>query len=224
MPVVGRWSSLQIGLEIPSTPAWAHDLVLNASRVWNSAQAWFQHNYFPDGNIYNFFETPTGNVTISFSMPAECESIAVGWTRYILSGSSTILAAHIFLDRNVFNNAEQPNSTILMFALRVALHELGRVLGLGSLVDGHDIMDPLGTIARADTPPVISFIDLFALHTLATEQSSLSPVIVVSTDQNVSLNAWDLLHSLVTIEAVTRLGDPTLACLARRVESPACYT
>ena len=222
IPVVGRWSNPQIGLQIPSVPAWARDLVLNASRIWNLAQVWFQRNYFPDGGTYNFFETPTGNVTISFSMPTECQSIAVGWTQYVLAASSTILGAHVFLDGDVFNNTQEPNSTIRMFGLRVVLHELGRVLGLGSLVDGHDIMDPLGTIAHADIPPVISFIDLFALHVLASEQSFFSPVIV-STDQNVSLTPWNLLGSSFGNQVAIQLGDPTAACPVRWDDSLVCY-
>ena len=44
IPVVGRWPTLQVGLQIPSTPVWAHDVVLNASQVWNRAQVWFTQN------------------------------------------------------------------------------------------------------------------------------------------------------------------------------------
>jgi hypothetical protein len=197
---------------------------LNASRVWNLAQIWFQHNYYPDGEVYRFVESRTGNVTISFTMPTQCASIAVGWTRYILGASSTILAAHVFLDGSVFNNTQEPNATMQMFGLRVALHELGRVLGLGNLVDGHDIMDPIGTVARANAPPVISFIDLYALHTLATEPFPSPPVIAVSTDQQVSLNAWSLLNSTAWNQVTASLNDTTLTCPVSSAKPPPCYT
>jgi len=223
IPVVGRWTKLQIGLEIPSTPVWAHDLVLNASRVWNSAQVWFRYNFFPEGSVYSFVESHSGNVTISFSIPAECASIAVGWTQYILAAPSTILGARVFLDGRVFDDSQEPNSTIRTYALWVALHELGRVLGLGSLLDGHDIMDPVGTVTRGDAPPLISFIDLFALHMLATEPFLSSSVIVLNTDQQASLNAWDLLGLSPKNQVATRLFDPTAICPVRSAESPICY-
>jgi len=51
IPVVGRWSTLQVGLQIPSTPAWAHDVALNAFQAWNMAQVWFEESYFPGGRV-----------------------------------------------------------------------------------------------------------------------------------------------------------------------------
>jgi hypothetical protein len=110
-----------------------------------------------------------------------------------------------------------------MYGLRVALHELGRVLGLGSLVDGRDIMDPIGTLARAAVPPMISIIDLFALHTLATEAAFSSPVIVLSTDQQVSLSALDLLDHPFANQAVVALDNRTVTCQVSSVKSPPCY-
>lgn len=192
IPVVGRWSVLQISLTIPSTPNWAQALVLNAARAWNLAQLWFQQNYFPDARVFTFVASPSGNVIVSYGMPAGFVSIAVGWTELVLDGASTIASAHVFLDGS-FNAPQEPNVTGLEFGFRLALHELGRALGLGSLVDGTDIMDPVGTVSRATQPPMISFIDLFALHILASEQGSPSPAIVLNTDQNVLLNAWHLL-------------------------------
>ena len=192
IPVVGRWSALQIGLIIPSTPSWARTLILNAARAWNLAQLWFQQNYFPEGNVFTFVASPFGNVTISYGLPAGFASIAVGWTQYAMYGSSTIATAHVFLDGSVFNDPREPNTTGLDLGFRLALHELGRVLGLGSLVDGSDVMDPVGTVLRADQPPIISFIDLFALHVLASEPSLSTLTIVLSTDQKVFVNAWNL--------------------------------
>jgi len=193
MPVVGRWSTLQVGLQVPPTPTWAHDVVLNASRVWNMAQVWFAQNYFPGGKVYSFVESRVGNATVTFGMPSEYACIAVGWTQYILGAGLTIIGAHTFLDRSVFNAGQEHNETALEYGLRLALHELGRVLGLGSVVDGLDIMDPIGTASHARDPPIISMIDLFALHVLASESSFSSPVIALSTDQHLALNVWELL-------------------------------
>jgi hypothetical protein len=224
IPVVGRWSTLQIGLQIPSTPAWAHDLVLNASQVWNMAQVWFQQNYFPGGNVYSFVESPVGNATVTFGMPPEYVSIAVGWTQYILDQSSTIIGAHTFLDGRVFNAGQGNNGTALEYGFRIALHELGRVLGLGSLVDGLDVMNPMGTTSHARDPPIISMMDLFALHVLASEPSLSSPVIALNTDQQLSINAWNLTGVSPNNLAATRSGGPPVTCPLRTTKYSVCYS
>ena len=82
MPVNGRFASSIIALKIPLTPKWAHDLVVNASLVWNRGQLWYQHTYFPDGNVFTFAESSPANVTISYVLPQACNDFAVGWTDY----------------------------------------------------------------------------------------------------------------------------------------------
>ena len=219
IPVVGRWSTLQIGLDIPPTPTWARGLILDAARAWNLAQVWYQQNYFPDGSVYTFVASASGNVTISFSMPTEFAPIAVGWTQYRLDGAAgmwpSILSAHVFLDGSVFNAPEEPNTTSQEYGFRLALHELGRVLGLGSLLDGLDVMDPVGTISRAGTAPIISLIDLFALHILASEPNSPLPVITLNTNQQVLLNAWNLVGFSPDEQNRTASGNSTTLCPVR---------
>ncbi len=223
IPVIGRWPTLQIGLQIPSTPTWAHDVVLNASHVWNMAQAWFARNYFPGGNVYTFVESPTGNATVTFGIPAQYASIAVGWTQYVLDHSLTIIGAHIFLDDGVFNAGQAHNETDLEYGFRIALHELGRVLGLGSLVDGLDVMDPIGTASHARDPPNISMIDLFALHVLASE-SSFSSLIVLNTDQQVFMNAWNILGFSPNNETAARFDTSAVTCPVSTVRFSVCYS
>ena len=222
IPVVGRWSALQVGLQIPSTPTWAHDLVLNASQVWNMAQLWFTQNYFPGGKVYTFVDSPAGNATVTFGMPTEYASIAVGWTQYILDQSLTIIGAHTFLDGAVFNAGQEQNATALEYGFRLALHELGRVLGLGSLVDGLDVMDPIGTTSHARDPPIISLIDLFALHVLASETFFSSPI-VLNTDQHVPMNAWNVLDSATNNQIATRFDGPASGCLLSTEKFSVCY-
>jgi len=222
IPVVGRWPALQVGLQIPSTPTWAHDLVVNASQVWNRAQVWFTQNYFPGGNVYTFVASPVGNVTVTFGMPAEYGCIAVGWTQYILDESSTILGAHVFLDQSVFNAGQGHNETGLEFGFRIALHELGRVLGLGSLVDGLDIMDPIGTISHALDPPIISMVDLFALHVLASESSFSSPIIL-NTDQQGLMNAWNIIGFSPNNQTATPFNGSAIICPLSRVKFSLCH-
>lgn len=191
IPVNGRFGSSRITLAIPSTPKWAHDVVLNASLVWNRAQLWYQQTYSPDGNVFTYVESRLANATVTFTLPTLCAGFAVGWTEYDLAQSSnTILSARIFLDQAVFSAAQENNVTARHYAFWLALHELGRVLGLGSVLDGRDIMDPRGTANRITQPPMLSTLDLFAVHILASESYYTSPI-VLNTDQYQLLNAWD---------------------------------
>jgi hypothetical protein len=170
IPIIGRQSVLTIKIYIPQSPAWAHDVVLNATIAWNNAQlAYLQNN--PNATVYKFVETDDGTATsiISFSMPAAYASIAVGWTTYQYApGSRTgIISTQTYLTPTIFNEAQGTNATARRYAFWLALHELGRVLGLGSLMDGKDIMEPRFTPLRIDAVPNFSTLDLYALSVLA---------------------------------------------------------
>ena len=170
IPINGRYSVLRIKIYIPLTPKWAHDMVLNATIAWNRAQLLYLQNN-PSATIYNFVESVDGTATstVSFSMPAAYASIAVGWTNYEFApGSSTsIISTQTYLTPTVFSNAQANNATARLYAFWLALHELGRVLGLGSVMDGKDIMEPRYFAARVDEAPQFSTLDLYAVHILA---------------------------------------------------------
>jgi hypothetical protein len=169
IPINGRYATYTIGLRIPQSPKWAHDIVLNASKAWNQAQQWYQQQYGSSGNYYTLVEAADGSASISFSMPTAYAGIAVGWTNYNFAPSSRteIISTQTYLDPTVFLNAQENNATARAYALRLALHELGRILGLGSVLDGHDIMDPRATPERATAPMYLSTLDLYALKVLA---------------------------------------------------------
>jgi hypothetical protein len=170
IPIQGRYSVLTIKIYIPTTPKWAHDVVLNATLAWNKAQLWNLQNN-PPTTVYQFVETDDGTATstVSFSMPAAYASIAVGWTTYKFApGSRTSIAStQTYLTPTVFNEAQGSNATARSYAFWLALHELGRILGLGSILDGKDIMEPRYTSARVAQVPKLSTLDLYALHVLA---------------------------------------------------------
>jgi hypothetical protein len=167
IPIAGRFSTYTIGVRIPMTPRWAHDIVLNATVIWNDAQVWYGASALASGKVYSLVESDDGGASISFTMPAAYSKIAVGWTDYEFASSSRIiLSTRTYLDPTVFNVAQASNVTAREYALRLALHELGRVLGLGSVLDGRDIMDPRATPSSAESP-VISTLDLYALSVLA---------------------------------------------------------
>ena len=170
IPINGRYSVLTIKIYIPPTPKWAHDVVLNATIAWNRAQLiYLQTN--PTATGYTFAEADDGTATstVSFSMPAAYASIAVGWTNYLFApGSRTsIIATQTYLTPRIFSNAQANNVTARRYAFWLALHELGRILGLGSLMDGRDIMEPMYSTDRVDEVPQFSTLDLYALHVLA---------------------------------------------------------
>ena len=101
-------------------------------------------------------------------MPKAYAGIAVGWTNYNFEpGSRTsVESTQTYLDPNVFNAAQAGNQTARHYAFWLAIHELGRVLGLGSILDSSDVMDPMATPARLDSP-MLSTLDLYAVHVLA---------------------------------------------------------
>jgi hypothetical protein len=170
IPIQGRYSVLTIKIYIPTTPKWAHDVVLNATIAWNKAQLWDLQNN-PIATVYDFVEADYGSATsiVSFSMPAAYASIAVGWTTYKFApGSRTlIVATQTYLTPTVFNDAHGTNATARSYAFWLALHELGRILGLGSILDGKDIMEPRYTPERVTQIPKLSTLDLYALRVLA---------------------------------------------------------
>ena len=170
IPIEGRYSVLPIKIYIPTFPKWAHDIVLNATLAWNTAQLWNLQNN-PTATRYNFVETDDGTATslVSFSMPSAYASMAVGWTTYKFApGSRTaIVATQTYLTPTVFNDAQGSNATATQYAFWLALHELGRVLGLGSVLDGQDIMEPWYTPDTLTPIPKLSTLDLYAVQVLA---------------------------------------------------------
>ena len=170
IPINGRYSTLTIKIYIPPSPKWAHDVVLNGTIAWNRAQLWNLQNN-PTAILYTFVETGDGTATstISFRMPAACASIAVGWTNYKFATDSrtSIVSTQTYLTPTVFNGAQAGNATAREYAFWLSLHELGRILGLGSVLDGQDIMEPRYTPQRVTQVPRLSTLDLYAVHVLA---------------------------------------------------------
>ena len=169
IPIDGRYSTLTIKIYIPTTPKWAHDVVLNATMAWNRAQLWNVAS--ESGIVYQFVETDDGSATskVSFSMPSAYAGIAVGWTiyKYAPGSRTNVISTQTYLTPTVFNEANAANATARNYAFWLALHELGRILGLGSVLDGKDIMEPRYTPARVSQTPNLSTLDLYAVHVLA---------------------------------------------------------
>lgn len=156
-----------IKISIPLSPAWAHDVVVNATVAWNNAQLW-QNSAGP---VYTFVEANDGSATakVTYQMPSAYAGIAVGWTNYNYEPNSrtSIKSTQTYLDPSVFTEAQANNLTARQYAFWLATHELGRILGLGSILGSQDIMDPMATPARVSAPPMLSTLDLYAVQVLA---------------------------------------------------------
>jgi len=121
----------------------------------------------------------------------------------------------------MFNAGQENSETALEYGFRLALHKLGRVLSLGSLVDGLDIIDPIRTISHALDPPIIPMIDLFALHVLASERFFSSPI-VLNMDQHVLMIAWNLLGISPNNQTATGI-DGSAAIFLRTIKFSLFY-
>ena len=171
IPVYGRYSTFTIKIYIPAYPRWAYDVVLNATIAWNQAQQLWaaQSNYSTP--VYTFVETSETNVmsVISFSMPSVYAGFAVGWTNYKYAACSQtlIVETETYPTSSVFSADQAGNATGRHYAFWLALHELGRVLGLGSILDGQDIIEPRYNPERILETPRFSTLGLYALHVLA---------------------------------------------------------
>ena len=192
----GRFATLSIEIRIPLTPKWAHDVVLNATIAWNQARIWYQREVHA-GPAYRFIESNKPNVTVSFTIPSLESGFARGWTSYNFAhGSVVIASAQIYLDQKIFSADQEHNSTDRRVAFRIALHELGHVLGLGEMFDGRDVMDPRGNLDA--TAPLISTLDLYTIQLLA---SSLSVPAFVNLPSNITdqtIDAYSLLAGYTT--------------------------
>jgi len=187
IPINGRYGTQVIGIRIPPYPRWAHDVVLNATIAWNNAQTWYSGTNASARFI--FLETDYGTATVSFEMPEAVAGIAVGWTdyKYAAGSGSIITSTRTYLDSSIFNQAQEGNETARRYAFWLALHELGRVLGLGSVLDGQDIMDPMARSERVSETPKLSTLDLYAIHLLALGYTPA--FVILRQDRNVLIDA-----------------------------------
>lgn len=155
IPLEPRGWGGPINVQIQSTPTWAHNIVLHAMTTWNEAQAWFRDTYYPHTSIYTLVEaTISGDAIVTFTNTLTPE----GWrgsTKSIQEG----------LTRTIIDVQWGPDYTNTL-----ALHELGRVLGLDSAIYSQDLMN-IVNIDRIHAP---STLDLYGVHLLAGGSQSTS--------------------------------------------------
>ncbi len=135
-PMLGvSWSTHEILVSIPSSPAWAPAAIDTAMADWNNAQDWFIHTYFPNQTNAEFSLVDSknnANPQVTIVYVADSGQIWSGITETPTSGSisnETILL--------VISRLQTPNDLV-----QVLEHELGHVLGLDHTQILTDLMSP----------------------------------------------------------------------------------
>ena len=153
-----------ITVQIQSTPTWAHDSVVEAMTTWNEAQVWFRNTYYQNSSVFNLVEGSQGDAIVSFT---KNEITCVG---SVGMGGCTTWRNGAGQTRTIIDTVWGASYTNYL-----ALHELGRILGLGtsSYIDqlngNPDIMSE-----NHDGQPAISTLDLYGLHLQALQNSASS--------------------------------------------------
>jgi hypothetical protein len=158
-----RWTEYTIHVQVPSSPMWARDAVIDAMNTWNLAQMWFVEGRDPIGinnvgkRFYQFEEAKQGSqVAVVFEDNAIGPYSGQG-TPFIVSGR--IYSARVSIALVSPNTGRAYNSSII---LRIALHEFGHVLGLLHSDISTDVMYyDWNWIAQPST------LDLYAISVLA---------------------------------------------------------
>lgn len=160
IPLNGRWAKYELGVKIPTEPAWAHDAVVYALQIWNEAQEWFGQKYFPDGNMYRFLPSVSGQVAFTF-LKAYNEYYS-GFTQVRKDSSNMYVSAAVRVVL-VYQDGDYIEPNLIT---TIATHELGHVLGLGHTQVQTDLMyvGPGWQDTRKNTP---STLDLYGIHMLA---------------------------------------------------------
>jgi len=186
--------NLDLSVSIQGGPGWAHDSVIRAMKEWDSQEAVFIKEYYPNEsyalasacatnptptcvqgsgsnaakNSFVFYEdegTADPMVTVLFSSVHSEQVVAIE-----LASSADELAITGF-DGTKFTvsvlsalTSVPDNATSRDVLYRIMLHEFGHVMGLGHIFDGKDIMD--GTAYFVNNPARNSYISTVDLYAI----------------------------------------------------------
>jgi len=190
IPVLWHTSHHELSVSAPAEPKRAYEAIQKAVIEWDRTMQWFSENYYRNethhSEFYFYMTTGEADVKVNYGTPSN---------NYLGLAENVNDRFIITIDNTLVQN-ETTVSTETLY--RVALHELGHVMGIGDMYRSQDIMNGLayfyGNIAK---PSYLSTLDLYAIHTLASNDPAHSfsfiylptdlPYVQLNVDQN-----WDI--------------------------------
>ena len=160
MPIFGRWVTRNVTVQVNSNSSLESWILMRAIETWNGAEGNFSGGPPP----YELTEvTGEAQVTVNFvsTLPAYLDGSTSCQQTHLPTGSSVngvFTSCVIQVSNAIFTVGEEQS------AYRLALHELGHALGLGTLAGSTDLMDAAGWQQATG----ISTLDLYALQTIST--------------------------------------------------------
>ena len=158
IPISSIWQTGRIIVQIQSTPTWAHDSVIQAMQIWNQAQQWFRTTYYPTGGVLKLVEGSPGDAVVTFAWnPIICGAYGSA------GGCTTSWSGYNAHAKTTIDLQWGPDYTSA-----IAVHELGRVLGIGTATYPQDLMNINNDVHMPST------LDLYGVHLLASGSSAHS--------------------------------------------------
>jgi hypothetical protein len=160
MPVFGRWVTRSVTVQVNSNSSLESWILIRAIETWNGAEGNFSGGTPP----YELTEvTGEAQITVNFvsTLPAFLDGSTSCQQTELPAGSwvnGIFTSCVIQVSNAIFTVSEE------QLAYRLALHELGHALGLGTLMGSTDLMDAAGWQQATG----ISTLDLYALQTIST--------------------------------------------------------
>lgn len=160
MPVFGRWVTRNVTVQVNNNSGVESWILMRAIDTWNGAEGNFSGGTPP----YELSEvTGEAQITVNFvsALPANLDASTTCQQTNLPPGSfvnGVFTSCVIQMSKEIFTVSEE------QLAYRLALHELGHALGLGTLMGSTDLMDAAGWQQATG----ISTLDLYALQTIST--------------------------------------------------------
>jgi hypothetical protein len=155
-----RWNQYELAFKVPTSPKWAHQVVLAAMDLWNQAQEWFKDTYYPNGQVYHLSESQSSKNLIVFDhvFNPDYSGTTNGTRSRKTTTESEIVLVLVYAD-----GSPLPPDILL----GVAVHEFGHVLSLGHTSVANDLMCTRELYQCTDNNGVPSTLDLYAVHVVA---------------------------------------------------------
>jgi len=167
-PMLGiSWSTHEISVAIPASPAWASDALKTAMTDWEDAQSWFIQTYFKGQNGAGFYFMPSTNnpqPQLRIEFVNDTGQFWTGNTEVPVSGP--IVNETVLLVLRRLATASD--------VIQVAHHELGHVLGLDHTAYIQDLMYPAMDAYSGGAPVYPSTVNLYGVFMLG-EECTFSP-------------------------------------------------